>query len=715
MKYLKTVISVCSLVFMFHGSAFCAEIHDAVNGNDPARVSSLLDKDPSLLDLRDEQEMTPLNLAALNGNAEIARLLIERGADIHTGDADNSQPIHCAAISGNVQIARLLTAQGAGINTQDNNGSTPLTFAAGRRRIEMVEYLLESGADPLLQDRRGMTAIFYAGTPEIAALVLEKGGDVNARSNEGTTPLHNAAGRGRVELARYLLQHGADPNARNNEGITPLFWLRGDSVQAMAQLLLEHGSRVDIRDNENSTPLHTAASTGSVEIVELMLSKGADINAMSDFGWTPLCMAALTNAQITAYLLSRGANPNPHDCTNKEGCACVEFATPLHLAARSDSVATVRALVESGALINVLDDESATPLHFAVGNCNAEMTGYLIDKGAQVNIKDGKRGLTVLHLAAMLGQKDIIEQLLKAGARTDEKDNEGNTALDHARYHGFVTAAKLLETHGAKAAKYNTTARDVLHNAMNEKEATVWYLKHSAWAVKTKHHLLIFDYARIPHRPVPEDASLSSGYAIPSQFKGMNTTVFITHEHGDHYDPAVFDWTAGSPNMTYVLGFGPRNIEHEYVYAAPRTTSTVDSMTITTIRSNDSGVGFLIEVDGVTIFHMGDHANGSLDMSPDYTAEIDAIRAMNKRIDLCFGPILGCSLGTPESVQLGACYAIEKLGPSVFMPMHAGHATFLCRDFVNAQAVKHYSTQLAYALNEGDRFSYSDGRIAKIE
>ena len=272
-----------------------------------------------------------------------------------------------------------------------------------------------------------------------------------------------------------------------------------------------------------------------------------------------------------------------------------------------------------------------------------------------------------------------------------------------------------LETHGAKAAKYKTMASDVLPNRINEKEAVVWYLKHSAWAIKTKNHLLIFDYARVPHRSVPEDASLSSGHVIPSQIKGTNTTVFVTHEHGDHFDPAVFDWKNGSPDIAYVLGFGPRNIEHEYIHAAPRTTSTVDGMTITTIRSDDGGVGFLVEVDGVTIFHMGDHANGSLDMSPEYTQEIDAVRAMNKRIDLCFGPILGCSLGTPESVQLGARYAIEKLGPNVFMPMHAGHATFLCRNFVNETAAKHYSTQLAYALNEGDRFSYSGGRIAKIE
>lgn len=715
MKYLKTMISVSIALLIFNTSASAAEIHDAVNENDPARVAALLDSDPSLLELRDEQEMTPLNLAALNGNAEIARLLIERGADIHSGDADNSQPIHCAAISGNVPIIEMLLRAGANINEQDNNGATALTFAAGRGRAEMVRFLLEKGCDPGLRNNRGVTALFFAGTPEIAALMLGKGANVNEQTNDGNTPLHNAVSRGRVSLTTFLLEHGADPNARNNDGMTPIFSLRGDSALAIARLLIEHGADARTTSNEGLTPLHTAAATGSIEIADLLLAHGANVNAVNATGWTPLCMAALANSSTTAYLLSRGAEPNPHECADKEGCAHVEFETPLHLAANSDSITTVRTLVEHGALINVTNDRGLTPLHIAAGNGNTEMTDYLLLKGARVNIKEGNRGMTELHVAAIKGQTEMMERMIEAGAQTDTQDGEGKTALDHCRYHGFVRGARLVETHGATAAKHKQVAPDALHLGLKQKEAVVWYLGHSAWAIKTTGHLLVFDYARNPQRRVPEDASLASGYAVPSQISGTNTTVFITHEHGDHYDPAVFDWKTMVADIGYVLGFRPRDIEHEYTYAAPRTTSTVNGMTVTTIRSNDSGVGFLIEVDGLTILHLGDHANGSMDMSGDYTAEIDAIAAMGRRIDLCFGPILGCSLGTPESVQLGAHYAIEKLDPKVFMPMHAGHATYLGRDFCQEAAAKKYPTQLAYALNEGDRFSYCKGKLHKIE
>lgn len=693
-----------------------AEIHDAVNDNDIERVMALLDVDPSLLNSRDDDGMTPLNIAAFNGNKEIACELLKRNANINIGDYDNSQPIHLAAISGNVQIAELLLARGADVNAQDNNGSTPLTFAAGRRRIDMVGFLLSKGANPLFQNRQGMTAIFFAGTPEIAALILERGADVNARSNEGTTPLHNAAGRGRVRLTQFLLQHGADPNARNDEGVAPLFWLRGDSALAIARLLIEYGARVDVRDNENSTPLHTAAATGSVEIAELMLSKGAGINAMTDFGWTPLGMAALSNTEITAYLLSKGADPNPHQCKDKEGCPCADVETPLHLAIRSDNVGTVRVLVENGARVNVTDGNGVTPLHLAVANRCAEIADYLLGQGARLNIKEDKRGLTELHVAAITGQGELADRLIEAGAKTDTKDREGKTPLDYARYHGFGSVAKALDKHNASAAKYPSMALHILSKKkVNDKEAIVWYLGHSGWAIKTQDHLLIFDYFERPNRTLPTDASLASGYVIPSEIRAESVIVFVSHEHGDHYDPRIFGWKTEAPNVEYLLGFQPRDLGEEYIYTAPHTTTTVDGVVVTTIRSNDAGVGFLIETDGVTIFHPGDHANGSMDMSESYTVEIDAIAAMNKSIDLAFGPILGCSLGTPETVQLGAHYAIARLNPKVFMPMHSGHATYCCRDFVEEAAKRNFKTQLAYALNEGDRFSYSRGKITKIE
>lgn len=693
-----------------------AEIHDAINNNDIERIRVLLDADPQLLNLRNEDGMTPLNLASINGNFEAVTLLLQRGADITIGDMDNSQPIHCAAVSGNIQIVELLLANGATVNDQDENGATPLVFAAGRRHLDMVRYLIGKGADINIPASRGMTPIFYAGTPEIAAIILDSGAEVNARAIDGITPLHGAVSRGRLELARFLLERGADPNLPNTEGYTPLFLVNGENALPIAELLIEHDAQVNVTDNDNSTPLHMISSTGSVAAAALLISKGADVNAVTNYGWTPLCMAAMRNAEITEFLLSKGANPNPHELTREDDCPCAAFETPLHFAIRSDSLNIVKTLVNNGALVNVTDEDGVTPLHRAINNCNSEIVAYLLEKGAYVGLKDGKYGRTELHTAVIKGQKEIVDQLITAGADLGAKDNEGKTALDYARYHGFATIAALLEKHNAPSAKYAKLMPSVLNKKkLKDKQAVIWYLGHSGWAIETKNHLLIFDYFEFANRAVLIDASLASGYVTPSEIKNENVTVFVSHEHSDHYDPRIFAWRSDIQNINYVLGCRPPDTDQPYVYAGPRTQQEVGVIRVSTIRSNDAGVGFLIEVDGLTILHPGDHANGSMEMSASYTTEIDALSTMSDDIDLAFFAILGCSLGTPESVQLGVHYAIEHLKPKVLFPMHAGHAPYIYRDFVQEAAKKKYDTQLAYALNDGDRFLYQDGKITKIE
>ena len=717
MRYSNILLAAAAFSLILPLQIDASAIHDAVNDNNLEAVTVLLDDDPTIINDRDADGMTPLNLAAINGNYDIAEELLERNADIHIGDLDNSQPIHLAAISGNIQIAKALLANGAGVNEQDNNGATPLGFAAGRRHIDMVRYLLERDADVGIRNTQGMTPLFYAGIPEIAALMLDNGADVNVRSNDGTTPLLAATWRGRVELIRFLLERGADPNVFNDAGISPLFAVHGENVFQIVTMLIDKGAKVDVRSDQYETPLHNIAWSGSVETVELMLANGADINAVGDAGWTPLCMAALCNAEITKYMISKGAAVNPHPPEDAKECPCrVAFQTPLHCAVRSDSISTVQALVENGAMVNVVDQEGLTPLHVAVKHGNLELVRYLLDHGAVINVTEDHYGANEMHVAAATGQKDIAALLIKNGIDLSAKDNDGKTPLYYATYHGFDGICSMLieNSDSPEKLKKPKSSHELLDKKLERGEAMIWHLGHSGWAIKTQEHLVIFDY-NAPSRSIPPDASLSSGYIIPSHIKDQNVTVFATHEHGDHYDPAIFNWQEEVESIQFVLGFQPRDIEYEYVYTAPRTETTLEDMTVTTIRSNDGGSGFLVEVDDVVIFHPADHANPSMEMSENYTAEIDAIASMNKHIDLAFGPILGCSLGTPESVQLGAHYIIETLSPTVFMPMHSGNTTYRYRDFVEGAAEKNYDTQLAYALISGDRFLYSQDRLTKVE
>jgi ankyrin repeat protein len=706
---LSTTISVIS----------AAEIHDAARDGNLDMVIRLLEEDPSLLETTDDDGMTPLNRAALAGKMEIAADLIRRGANINTGDVDNSQPLHCAAISGDTAIAALLLSHGVDINVRDDNGLTPLHFASSYRQLPMVGYLLQNSADVNIRTSQGLAPISYAAFSndlELAELLIEHGADINHSMEDGSTPLHNAAYRGAFEVFNYLVERGADINARDNEGASILHAALGPNSFDIAKKLLELGLDANTRTDANATPLHYLGWHGTVETAELLLEHGADINARNDNGWTPLTFAAHHSFELTQFYLSRGADVNPDlPVDTVDGRCRTSGITPLYGAVRSDSLNTVRLLIEHDADINIPDDNGVTPLHYAVGNCNSAIARYLLSQGAALSVED-KYNRTELHTACVMGMHEIANLLIESRADVSAHDRFGRTPLDYAMSRGFSHVAELLKDKGACINKEKDVANttELLHRQLNEQEAIIWYLEHSGWAIKTKNHFLVIDYFLHNNRTPPEGASLASGYVIPETLQDQHMTVLVTHHHGDHYNPGIFSWQETVPDIRYILGFRPRDIETSgYLFAGPRTDHTVDDMKICTIKSTDAGVGFIIEVDGLVIFHAGDHANGYVDMSGEYPAEIDYVADMNLDIDIAFFGITGCSLGDPVSVKKGVEFAIEKLTPAVLFPQHAGMATYRYQEFADEVAAKNYPTKIVCAVDNGDRFIFANSSIAE--
>ena len=111
------------------------------------------------VEIRTAQDESPLMMAALKGHLDLAKKLIERGADINkTGWA----PLHYAATNGHLAIMELLLEHHAYIDAESPNGSTPLMMAAHYGTPAAVKLLLEAGADPSLKNQLGLTAIDFA-------------------------------------------------------------------------------------------------------------------------------------------------------------------------------------------------------------------------------------------------------------------------------------------------------------------------------------------------------------------------------------------------------------------------------------------------------------------------------------------------------------------------------------------------------------------------
>ncbi len=153
-----------------------------------------------------------------------------------------------------------------------------------------------------------------------------------------------------------------------------------------------------------------AAERGNWTAVKGFISKGADVNAKSNDGATALEYASLDGQrEVVQLLLDKGADVNTR--SNDSG------STPLIDAAGYNHKEVVQLLLARGAHVNAKDKAGRTALLYAIGlGCDKEVVKLLLAKGADVNVK-AKSGSTALGLASAFDRKEIMELLIKAGAK----------------------------------------------------------------------------------------------------------------------------------------------------------------------------------------------------------------------------------------------------------------------------------------------------------
>jgi len=149
---------------------------EAATVGDVERLRELLDADPGLATARSSDNGTALHFASFFGQPAAARLLIERGSDVHAVSPSfgNVMPLHSAAAAPSVEIVRLLLDAGADPSARQSGGFTPLQAAAQHGDAEMARALLEHGADPAAASDDGRTALSIAeekGHDDVAALL----------------------------------------------------------------------------------------------------------------------------------------------------------------------------------------------------------------------------------------------------------------------------------------------------------------------------------------------------------------------------------------------------------------------------------------------------------------------------------------------------------------------------------------------------------------
>lgn len=223
-----------------------AAFFKAVRQSDTSTLALLLERTPDLVHRAGEHGKTGLHWAAETDNADVARLLLEAGAEIEAETVWGATPLDWAATLGSSRVADVLLARGA-------SGLTVIVAAALGKR-DHVHRVMASGEDLAGHRRRGAPSVPNDHWPADCAHLL---GDVVSDA------MYAAARNGHEDIVAYLLDNGAAVDAKGVFGATALHWAALHGHQATVELLLARGASLSIRDARfNATPEEWARQGG---------------------------------------------------------------------------------------------------------------------------------------------------------------------------------------------------------------------------------------------------------------------------------------------------------------------------------------------------------------------------------------------------------------------------------------------------------------------
>lgn len=207
-----------------------------------------------------------------------------------------------------------------------------------------------------------------------------------------------------------------------------------------------------------------------------------------------------------------------------------------------------------------------------------------------------------------------------------------------------------------------------------KQQVEVWYLYHSGFGAKVGNTLMLFDYYK--HQASGHEPDLLNGVFDPCAHRNEEVFVFVSHKHGDHYNPIIFSWERVIPNIHYILS-NDVPVKHKtpaMLFVEPENSYSISNMTIETFTSTDEGVGFLIQTEGLTLYHAGDlhwwHWKGEPDpwnplMEKQYKQQIEKLK--NRKVDIAFLPV---DPRQEEYSHLGLWWFLKEVSCAHVFPMH---------------------------------------------
>lgn len=412
---------------------------------------------------------TPLHLAVTGGHSDCFKELMKYdNMEIDLKNNNMSTPLHCAAKTGNSEIVGRLLDISADCNAQDISGDTPLHKTARIGDKTGCDLILKyPGVDVNMKNKMLMTALHLAAqhnNHEVTQLLLDKGANWKLRDKHDKIPLHYAATNGCERSCEHLMK--ALKKVKNLESLklnlkdkkTPLMLAaKGGYHRCCEKLLLDN---IDAKDNCGNTALFYAIEGNLSRTVSFLLEKNADVSIKYHGDRTVLHLAVKNRAdECLLHLLK---NPNSRDLLLAKDA---DSLTPLHEAIKSQALTCAEILLKHGASPTVTCKDGMTPLHLAAEQGDPGISSLLLTcHDIDVN-KENDRQETALHVAAMHGHKYVCKTLMGRGTRMLATDKYGRTALHLAALRGHDKVVTFLIKRGLSPLLRDDGGSTALHLA----------------------------------------------------------------------------------------------------------------------------------------------------------------------------------------------------------------------------------------------------------
>lgn len=511
---LATSLAALSLSVVLHASIAAATVADAaMHGNRTAVVALLKQGDD--VNAAQADGMTALHWAALNGDAELATLLVKAGASVKAATRiARYTPLHLAARIGDAATLDVLVKAGADVNAANDNATTPLMLTAAAGNAHAVRLLLANGAQVNAKEKaKGHTALMFAAAAdrvEAVTALLEGGAHAGATTtvfdlSEVAIPADRSAANNAITKVQREAAEAARKNDPNSKplvagvdrgyeyhelvaaqgGLTALHFAARQGHVSTVRTLVEGGADIDqVSAGVHASPLMIAIVNGHFDLASDLIARGADPNLAAENGVAPLfavlhcqwsdkaqtpqprahLQQQTSHLDLLQLLLDRGADPNQrlkkkiwYSGYTQDNSGIDEIgATAFWRAAYANDVEAMRILVAGGADPNI----PTAAARRQAGGASGSALPVGAPGGMPLHAATGMGYLQSyagnghrIHPAGwMRGVKYLVEEL---GADVNGRDHEGNTPAHYAAARGDNEMLLYLISKGADVKAVN--------------------------------------------------------------------------------------------------------------------------------------------------------------------------------------------------------------------------------------------------------------------